>query len=278
MEIEKRNKRRQSALNVRIPISRDHAICIPIKQNDHPTVPENLGPRHSTRCGGQLSLARALRVTSAKYWLKLGEADEAPRELEALPGRAWDHHAAVRVRVAALEVLDERTRIISRSSKQARVAVGLTDRWPVLFLVVNAIRLFRCSILIVTLLLGFGFPTRVHGKPPSSPSTGLLREALTSLAQADHDYQGHRAEAMKQIHLAIEELTGKAGVRRQAAIQARHPAIRTAAKLHEPQATSDAQLRAAEGLLQQASTGLSGLPLEHVSAAIAQLNIALTIR
>jgi hypothetical protein len=39
----------------------------------------------------------------------LGEADEALRELEVLPGHAWNHPWAKTVRVAALRVLDERT-------------------------------------------------------------------------------------------------------------------------------------------------------------------------
>ena len=42
----------------------------------------------------------------------LGEADEALRELEALPGRAWNHPSAVKVRVAALEVLEGRSEAI----------------------------------------------------------------------------------------------------------------------------------------------------------------------
>jgi hypothetical protein len=35
----------------------------------------------------------------------LGEADEAVRELEALPRRAWNHPSANKARVAAVEVL-----------------------------------------------------------------------------------------------------------------------------------------------------------------------------
>ena len=47
---------------------------------------------------------------------------------------------------------------------------------------------------------------------------------------------------------------------------------------HEPQGTSDAQLRAAQGLLRQASAGLSGKALKHVDNAIAQINDGLSIR
>jgi hypothetical protein len=49
-------------------------------------------------------------------------------------------------------------------------------------------------------------------------------------------------------------------------------------KGHEPQGTSDAQLKAAIGLLQQAKGSLSGKPLKHVNNAIEQLNTALSIK
>jgi hypothetical protein len=50
-------------------------------------------------------LDEALRIKSARYWLELGEADEALRELEALPSGAWNHPAAAKVRLAALLAL-----------------------------------------------------------------------------------------------------------------------------------------------------------------------------
>ncbi len=46
----------------------------------------------------------------------------------------------------------------------------------------------------------------------------------------------------------------------------------------EPQGTSDAQLRAAIGLLEQAKGSLSGRELQRVNAAIVQLNTALSIK
>jgi hypothetical protein len=49
-----------------------------------------------------LSLSHALRIQSARYWLRLGETDQALRELEALPRRAWLHPLAAEARVAAL--------------------------------------------------------------------------------------------------------------------------------------------------------------------------------
>ena len=62
----------------------------------------------TNRNKSQLSLSDQIRIKSASDWLMLGEADEVERELEALPGRVWDHRLAVEVRVAALETLQER--------------------------------------------------------------------------------------------------------------------------------------------------------------------------
>ena len=96
-----------------------------------------------------------------------------------------------------------------------------------------------------------------------SPSAGLLVQAYTTLEQADHDYKGHRIAAMKQIEAAGKLL----GV-----------TIGGGGKGHEKQAVSDEQLRVAQGLLQQARSGLSGKPLKHVNKALQQLSIALTIK
>ena len=60
----------------------------------------------------RLSLSHAIQVKSAEYWLRLGEADEAVRELESLPQTAWNHPSAVKARVAALEVLAQRREAI----------------------------------------------------------------------------------------------------------------------------------------------------------------------
>jgi hypothetical protein len=56
----------------------------------------------------QLPINHAIQIRAAEYWLSLGEADEALRELEKLP-QTWNHPAAIKVRVAALEVLAERS-------------------------------------------------------------------------------------------------------------------------------------------------------------------------
>jgi hypothetical protein len=46
--------------------------------------------------------------------LRLGEADKALRELEALPKSAWNHPSAVESRVAAVGALEERTGAVAR--------------------------------------------------------------------------------------------------------------------------------------------------------------------
>jgi hypothetical protein len=100
--------------------------------------------------------------------------------------------------------------------------------------------------------------------PNDSTEAGLLRQAYAALSVADHDYLGHRVRAMKQIEVAAQHL----GV-----------TLRGDGKVHEAQATSDAQLRSAQALLVQASGGLkAGNGLAHIKLAITQLNTALAIR
>ncbi len=99
--------------------------------------------------------------------------------------------------------------------------------------------------------------------PNDGAEAGMLREAYGLLAEADHDYKGHRVRAMKQIEAAAKHL----GI---------NP--RGEGRRHEPQGASDAQLRSAAALLRQASGGLRGHGLEHIKLACEQLNIALAIR
>jgi hypothetical protein len=49
-----------------------------------------------------------LQIKAAEYWLKLGEADQALRELEQLPQATWKSRAAIRIRIAAIGMLRER--------------------------------------------------------------------------------------------------------------------------------------------------------------------------
>jgi hypothetical protein len=119
----------------------------------------------------------------------------------------------------------------------------------------------RSSILLTVLLLAFGLVT--HAQAQSANSVVLLNDAYATLALAKHDYKGHRVKAMKQIELALGEVGAK---------------VTSTGKNHEPQGTSDAQLRAAESLIRQATASLSGKALKHADAAISQINDALAIK
>jgi hypothetical protein len=61
----------------------------------------------------KLSLSHALRIKGAEYWLKLGEADEALRELERLPGLTWKHPTALKARIAAIGMQENNQTAIS---------------------------------------------------------------------------------------------------------------------------------------------------------------------
>jgi hypothetical protein len=62
-----------------------------------------------------LSLNASLQIQAAEYWLKLGEADQALRELEALPSRVWNHGWALKARIAAMGVLRGRDEIMGQA-------------------------------------------------------------------------------------------------------------------------------------------------------------------
>ena len=55
-----------------------------------------------------LPMQDSLQIKAAEYWLKLGEADQALRELEALPSRIWNHRWVLKTRIAAMGALRER--------------------------------------------------------------------------------------------------------------------------------------------------------------------------
>jgi hypothetical protein len=118
----------------------------------------------------------------------------------------------------------------------------------------------RLTALFTALILILGLATRAQAQSNSNLTT--LDDAYATLAQANHDYKGHRARAMKQIEMAVKELGGS---------------ISGHGKGHEPQGTSDAQLKAAQGLL-QGITGLQGKAAKHVERALAEINDALDVK
>ena len=55
-----------------------------------------------------LTIQDSLQIKAAEYWLKLGEADQALKELEALPSRIWKCGWVLKTRIAAMGELRKR--------------------------------------------------------------------------------------------------------------------------------------------------------------------------
>jgi hypothetical protein len=91
-----------------------NSINLPIKSNTRRSGRHKPGCHQAIPSKDRLPLSHALRVRSAEYWLRLGDADQALRELEALPKSAWNHPSAVETRVAAVGALQEKTGAIAR--------------------------------------------------------------------------------------------------------------------------------------------------------------------
>jgi hypothetical protein len=134
------------------------------------------------------------------------------------------------------------------------------------------------AVLVLVLSYGLVIPagptaTGQQTAPAQQPTlsaqseAALLSQAYNILAAANHDYKGHRVRAMKQIEAAAKLLGAN--------LQGNGPG-------HEQQPVSDAQLRQAQALLQQLSTGLAPTRPKavhaHIEAAINQINIALSIK
>jgi len=130
--------------------------------------------------------------------------------------------------------------------------------------------LLRYSALCVALLLASGLVSRGQAQTnnstappaPSAPVSTLdtLDEAYNTLVHANHNYNGHRAEAMNQVQLAVKELGGKIGGH---------------GKKHESKTAADADMRAAQSLLEKTAGSLTGKPLKHVNNAIDEIKKAL---
>jgi len=107
------------------------------------------------------------------------------------------------------------------------------------------------------------------GRGPANPAdVQAVTQAYRLLEQADHDYQGHRAKAMKHLHQAGRVL----GV-----------ALKGDGKAGEQQGTSDSQLKQAQSVLQQMSANQASGPrhqraMQHVQRALGELQTALSIK
>ncbi len=115
-----------------------------------------------------------------------------------------------------------------------------------------------------------------------------LRCAHKLLAEADHDYDGHRARAAEEVHKAIRDLEGKHRSTKvhtgttitPPVVTTKPPHVKRPA-LREPQGTSDGQLRQALSILQTVQTELNGhhpKAAANVAAAVGQINTALSIK
>jgi hypothetical protein len=114
-----------------------------------------------------------------------------------------------------------------------------------------------------------------------------LRSAHKLLVTADHDYDGHRAKAAEEVHKALKELGYHHKKAQPGSPTANGAAVPPKAahtgepKMHQPQATSDAQLQQAQQLLQGVLTQLTGKHPKanvNVKTAIAEINTALAVK
>ena len=65
--------------------------------------------------GRNLTIQDALQIKAAEYWLKLGEADQALKELEKLPSRIWKCGWALKTRIAAMGALRGRDEVTAQA-------------------------------------------------------------------------------------------------------------------------------------------------------------------
>lgn len=75
-------------------------------------MPAQIRPRFNLKqAPPTLPINDALQIKAAEYWLKLGEADQALKELEALQSRSWKCRWALKTRIAAIGMLRERSEV-----------------------------------------------------------------------------------------------------------------------------------------------------------------------
>jgi hypothetical protein len=145
----------------------------------------------------------------------------------------------------------------------------------------------RPFALVVAALAGtllFAGPAPAKPKveaSPFAPEVKELHEIKLLLEKADHDYKGHRAEAVKQLAEAIHTLHPGHKHATGAAVKGAGKAV----KAVEPQPLSDAQLKESIKTLRAVHKQLSSvgsLPAEtaagHVHNAIKELETALKVK
>jgi hypothetical protein len=114
-----------------------------------------------------------------------------------------------------------------------------------------------------------GWGTNGAGRAPANPAdVQAVTQAYRLLSQADHDYQGHRAKAMKHLHQAGRVL----GV-----------SLKGDGKAKEDQGSSDTQLKQAQTTLQQMTGNNTAgkrhqRAMTHVNNALSEISTALSIK
>ena len=110
-------------------------------------------------------------------------------------------------------------------------------------------------------------PGHKQASPAAAGEVQTLQQAYSLLAGAEHDYQGHRMRAMHAIRGACRMLGGQVQGERSG---------------NEPQGTSDAQLKQAQGLLQNvlatATAANQTRVVKHINKAIEELSVALSVK
>jgi hypothetical protein len=131
------------------------------------------------------------------------------------------------------------------------------------------VRFFKALGVCSSLLVVFAFAARLQAQSQDNKAIELnnLRLAYGTLCKADHDYKGHRVRAMHAIEAACDILGTD---------------IRGDGKSKEGQSISDAELRQAQTLVQQA-LGMAQQQNQkkvaaHLTKAINEISIALTIK
>jgi hypothetical protein len=137
-----------------------------------------------------------------------------------------------------------------------------------------------------------GARASVAANSPFATQIGALRGARALLEQADHDYNGHRAEAVKLVSAAIHALrppraNGAHGRPHAHTGAANTAAAKQAAKTGNsvPQAASDAMLKEAMGQIAAVQAQLAGAGAAapagvgtNLQKAVQELKTALSIK
>jgi hypothetical protein len=152
----------------------------------------------------------------------------------------------------------------------------------------------RIGYPIFAILLGLALDTTASAQAANPAKQAAraqliatLRSAHKLLVAADHDYNGHRAKAAHEVHQALQELgfhhkkPQPGSPAQNAAVAGAKAAHAAQARMHEPQAASDAQLQQAQQLLQGALTQLTAThpkATTNVQNAITEITTALSIK